>query len=48
MGNVGSVGCVGFLVEGTGACVLVNEAASCLSGGQDHFQWCVLGSVNLL
>ena len=23
MGKVGSVGCVGFLVEGTGACVLV-------------------------
>ena len=33
MGKVGSVGCVGFLVEGTGACVLVDEAASCLSGG---------------
>ena len=26
VGNVGSVGCVGFLVEGTGACVLVDEA----------------------
>ena len=42
MGKVGSVGCVGFLVEGTGACVLVDEAGSCLSGGQDHIQWCVL------
>ena len=31
---VGSVGCVGFLVEGTGACVLVDEPGSCLSGGQ--------------
>ena len=41
--KVGSVGCVGFLVEGTGACVLVNEVGSCLSGGQDHVQWCVLG-----
>ena len=40
---VGSVGCVGFLVEGTGACVLVDEAGSCLSGGQEHVQWCVLG-----
>ena len=35
MGKVGSVGCVGFLVEGSGACVLVDEAGSCLSGGQD-------------
>ena len=26
VGKVGSVGCVGFLVEGTGACVLVDEA----------------------
>ena len=42
-GYVGSVGCVGFLVEGTGACVLMVEAGSCLSGGQDHIQWCVLG-----
>ena len=25
----GSVGCAGFLVEGTGACVLVDEAGSC-------------------
>ena len=31
-GKVSSVGCVGFLVEGTGACVLVNEAGSCVSG----------------
>ena len=43
MAKVGSVGCVGFLVEGTGACVLVDEAGSCLSGGQDHDQRCVLG-----
>ena len=35
-GNVGSVGCVGFLVEGTGACVLVDEIGSCLLGGQNH------------
>ena len=43
MGKVGSGGCVGFLVEGTGACVLVHEVASCLSGGKDQVQWCVLG-----
>ena len=39
----GSVGCVGFPVEGTGACVLVDEAGSCVSGGQVFLQWCVLG-----
>ena len=33
VGKLVSVGCVGFLVEGTGACVLVDEAGSCLSGG---------------
>ena len=43
MGKVVSVGCVGFLVEGTGACILVDEAGSCLSGGQNHVWWCVLG-----
>ena len=43
MGEVDSVGCVGFLVEGTGACVLMYEAGSCISGGEDHVQWCVLG-----
>ena len=47
MGKVGSVGCVGFLVEGTGACVLVDEAGSCLSGGQAHVWWCVLGCLIL-
>ena len=34
MTKVGSVGCVGFLVEGTGACVLVDVTGSCLSGGR--------------
>ena len=34
--KVGSMGCVGLLVDETGACVLVNEAGSCLSGGQDR------------
>ena len=42
VGKVGSVGCVHFLLEQTGACVLVDEAGSCLSGGQDYVQWCVL------
>ena len=47
--KVGSVGCVGFLVEGTNACVLVDEAGSFLSGGQAHVCLCVLGvSVALL
>ena len=43
MAKVVSVGCVGFLVEGTGACVLVDEAGSCLSGEQDCVPLCVLG-----
>ena len=34
MSEVGSVACVGFLVEGSGACVLVRGAGSCLSGGR--------------
>ena len=33
--HIGSVGSVRFLVEGTDACVLVDEAGSWLSGGQD-------------
>ena len=48
MSKVGSVGCVGFLVEGTGACVLVDEAGSFLSGGQDHVLWRVLGCCELV
>ena len=40
--NVGSVACVGFLVEGTCACVLMDEARCCLSCGQVHVCWCVL------
>ena len=48
VGKVGSVCCVGFLVEGTGACLLVDEAESCLSGGKDRV-WCCFGvSVTLL
>ena len=42
MGKVVSGACVGFLVEGTVACVLLDEAGSCLSGGQDSVWWCVL------
>ena len=48
MAKVGSVGCVGFLVEGTGACVLVDEAGSCLSGVQDCMRdvfWGVCGLI---
>ena len=43
MGKFGSVHCVVFLVEQTGACFLVGEAVSCLSGGQGCIQCCVLG-----
>ena len=43
VGEVGSLGYIGFLVEGTGACVLMDEAGSCFSGGQNHIRWCVLG-----
>ena len=48
MAKVGSVGCVGFLVEGTGACVLMDEADSCLSGGQDCVRWCFGGVCDLI
>ena len=43
MGKVGSGACVGFLVEGPGACVLLGGAGSYLSGGQGRVQCCVLG-----
>ena len=39
MGEVGSVACVGFLVGGTGACVLMSGARSRPSGGQG----CIVG-----
>ena len=42
-GKVVSVGCVGLLVEGTGACVPVDDAGSRLSGEQDRIRWCILG-----
>ena len=41
--KVGSVGCVGFLVEWTSACFLMEEAGFCLSDGQVHVLWCILG-----
>ena len=44
VGKVGS----GFLVEGTCSCVLMDEAGSCLSGGQDRVWWCVLGCCDLI
>ena len=34
MAKVGSVHCIGFLVEGTSACALVDEAGSCLLVGR--------------
>ena len=39
----GSVRFLVFLVEGTSVRVLVDEAASCLCGGQVQVSWCVLG-----
>ena len=35
-------------MEGTSACVLVDEAGSCLSGGQVHIWWCVWGVCGLI
>ena len=55
MSEVGSVACVGFLVESTGACVLVVGAGSCPSGGRSASGcvfWCIcelsmtLGSIS--
>ena len=48
MAKIGSVDCVGFLVEGTGAWVLVGGTGSCLSGGEDCIRWCVLGVCELI
>ena len=44
--EVKSVACVGFMVEGTGACALMAGAGSCLSGGQYCVRWCVLGCLS--
>ena len=49
--KVGSVGCIGFLVEGTSACVLVDEAGSCLSVGRSTSGgvfWGVCGFIMIL
>ena len=51
MAKVGSVGCVGFLVEGASACVLVDEAGSCLLVGTSMFGgvfWGVCGLIMIL
>ena len=51
MPKVGSVGFVGFLVEGTGACVLVDEAGSCLLVGRTmsgHVFWHVCDLIMML
>ena len=48
MGKVGSVGCAGFLVQMTGACVLVDEAGSCLSGGRTAYGGMFLGACELI
>ena len=48
VGEVGSVACVGFLVKGTVACVLVGEFGSCLSGGHGCLVVCFGVSVNLV
>ena len=47
MAKVGSMGSVGFLVEGTSACVLVDKAGSCHSGGQVHV-WGVCDLIMIL
>ena len=43
VGEVGSVACVGFLLERTRACVLVGGAGACLFGVQGHVRWHVFG-----
>ena len=47
VGKVDSVGCVGFLLEGIGACVLVDEAESCLSSGRTTSAGVFLGVCEL-
>ena len=44
MDGVGPMPCEGFLFGGTCACVLMDGAGSCLSGGQCHSSgvfWCL-------
>ena len=48
MGKVCSVGCVGFVVEGTGACVLLDEAGSCLSVGRTTSGGVFCGTCDLI
>ena len=48
MGDVGSVACVGFLVDGSGACALLGGAGSFPSGGQGHISGVFLGVCELI
>ena len=48
MAEIVSVACVGFLVEGTGACVLVGGSGSFPSSGQGRVQWCILECLSTL
>ena len=43
MGKVGLGASVGFLVWGTGACVMVGGTGTLPSAGQGHIRSCVLG-----
>lgn len=43
MGEVGQATCGGFVVVGTGACVVVGGAESFPSDGQGHVRRCILG-----
>ena len=47
MGEFGPGACAGFLVGGTGACVLVGGAESFPSDGQGHVKWCFGGVCEL-
>ena len=51
MAKVGLMACVGFLVEGTGVCVLVDEGGFCLSVGRNASSggfWCVCYLIMIL
>ena len=45
MSGFGPVSCEGFIIHEICACILVDEAGSCLSEWQCHVQECVLGYV---
>ena len=48
MGEVGLVACVGLLMGGTGACVLVAGAESFPSDEQGRVMWCFGVSLSLV